>query len=87
MPVENKNLLAWIQLALSENVGPVTFRQLLGFFGSAGEALKHVAEIATCFLPTALTRNFPAVRQRCMSRLWRKEIISRTGWMWGRWRP
>lgn len=46
MSVASKNLLAWIQLALSENVGPVTFRQLLQFFGSAEEALKHVSEIA-----------------------------------------
>lgn len=47
MVVKNKNLLAWIQLALSENVGPVTFRQLLQFFGSCEEALKHLTEIAT----------------------------------------
>ncbi len=46
MVAENKNLSAWIQLALSENVGPVTFRQLLQFFGSPEEALKHLAEIA-----------------------------------------
>ncbi len=46
MSVVNKDLLAWIQLALSENVGPVTFRQLLQFFGSCEEALKHITEIA-----------------------------------------
>ena len=47
MPTTNKNLLAWIQLALSENVGPATFRQLVKFFGSPEEALKHIDEIAT----------------------------------------
>lgn len=36
----------WLQLALSENVGPVVFRHLLAYFGSAKEALLHVNEFA-----------------------------------------
>lgn len=47
MAEKNKNLLAWIQLALSENVGPVTFQKLLRFFGSPEEVLKHIEELAT----------------------------------------
>ena len=39
-------LLDWLRLGLSENVGPTTFRQLLMLFGSAQEALAHVAELA-----------------------------------------
>ena len=31
----------WLQLAFSENVGPITFHSLLGFFGSAKEAMAH----------------------------------------------
>lgn len=36
----------WLQLAFSENVGPITFHSLLGFFGSAKEAMAHVNEFA-----------------------------------------
>lgn len=43
---KNKDLLAWIQLSLSENVGPATFRQLMRFFGSPEEVLKHIDELA-----------------------------------------
>ena len=38
--------LDWIRLALSENVGAITFRKLIAFFGSASEALKHTADLA-----------------------------------------
>lgn len=41
-----KELLDWLRLSLSENVGPTTFRQLISFFGSAKEALAHVGELA-----------------------------------------
>ena len=43
---KNKDLLAWIQLSLSENVGPATFRQLMRFFGTPEEVLKHIDELA-----------------------------------------
>lgn len=36
----------WLRLSLSENVGPIIFRQLISYFGSATEALKHVADLA-----------------------------------------
>lgn len=36
----------WMQLAFSENVGPITFHNLLSFFGSPKEALAHVNEFA-----------------------------------------
>ena len=42
----NTELIDWLRLSLSENVGPTTFRQLLSFFGSATEALAHVGELA-----------------------------------------
>ena len=36
----------WMQLAFSENVGPITFHNLLSFFGSPKEALLHINEFA-----------------------------------------
>ena len=36
----------WMQLAFSENVGPITFHNLLNFFGTPKEALAHVNEFA-----------------------------------------
>lgn len=36
----------WLQLAFSENVGPMTFRNLVAYFGSAKEAMAHVNEFA-----------------------------------------
>ena len=42
----HQELIDWLRLSLSENVGPTTFRQLLLYFGSAGEALAHLAELA-----------------------------------------
>ncbi len=38
--------LDWLRLIRSENVGPITFRQLLGRFGSAGGALEALPELA-----------------------------------------
>ncbi len=38
--------LDWVQLARSENVGPVTFRRLLERFGSAHAALQALPELA-----------------------------------------
>ena len=38
--------LAWLRLSRSENIGPVTFFQLLRHFGSAGEALLGAPELA-----------------------------------------
>jgi len=38
--------LDWLRLWRSENVGPITFRRLLGRFGSAGAALAALPEMA-----------------------------------------
>ena len=38
--------LAWLRLSRSENVGPVTFLQLLNHFGSAEEALRALPDLA-----------------------------------------
>jgi DNA processing protein len=36
----------WLRLISSENVGPITFRQLINRFGSASEALKALPDLA-----------------------------------------
>lgn len=36
-----------LRLSLSENVGPITFRDLIRYYKTADEALKHLPEIAT----------------------------------------
>jgi DNA processing protein len=36
----------WLRLISSENVGPITFRQLINRFGSAAEALRALPELA-----------------------------------------
>jgi DNA processing protein len=38
--------LDWLRLARTENVGPVTFDQLMGRFGSAGAALDEIPRLA-----------------------------------------
>ena len=38
--------LDWLRLALSENVGAITFRKLLAFFGSAATALQQLPDFA-----------------------------------------
>ena len=38
--------LAWLRLSRSENIGPITFFQLLRHFGSAVEALRGAPELA-----------------------------------------
>src|ERR1700743_105699 len=37
---------AWLRLARTQNVGPVTFAQLIARFGSASEALKEIPRLA-----------------------------------------
>jgi len=39
--------LDWLRLSRTENVGPVTFHQLLGRYGSASAALEAIPELAT----------------------------------------
>lgn len=44
--MNNQERLDWLRLARTENVGPVTFNQLMGRYGSAGEALAAIPELA-----------------------------------------
>jgi DNA processing protein len=45
-PRDAEDAADWLRLARSENIGPVTFFALLGRFGSAGEALAALPELA-----------------------------------------
>jgi DNA processing protein len=38
---------AWLRLARTENVGPVTFRNLLACFGTASSALEELPRLAS----------------------------------------
>ncbi|WP_336064948.1 DNA-processing protein DprA [Nitratireductor rhodophyticola] len=44
--LSDRQRLAWLQLLRSENVGPVTFRQLVNHYGSAETALEMLPELA-----------------------------------------
>jgi DNA processing protein len=45
-PLSEAERRDWLRLARSENVGPVTFRELVRRYGSAGEALAALPELA-----------------------------------------
>ncbi len=45
-PMSDSSRAAWLRLIRSENVGPVTFRQLVNHFGSAARALDALPELA-----------------------------------------
>lgn len=45
-PQENEDLTSWLQLARCENVGPITFHQLLDHYGTPEEALKALPQLA-----------------------------------------
>lgn len=45
--LSNAERLAWLRLIRSENIGPVTFHELLTHFGSAEAAIDAVPELAT----------------------------------------
>lgn len=44
--LSDEQRLAWLRLTRSENVGPITFRELLNHFGSAQAALAAVPDLA-----------------------------------------
>jgi DNA processing protein len=44
--LDDKERLAWLRLARTENVGPVTFASLTARFGGAGAALKELPRLA-----------------------------------------
>ena len=45
-PLSGAERLAWLRLALSQNIGPITFRQLVVMYGSAVKALEAIPELA-----------------------------------------
>lgn len=45
-PLGDEERLDWLRLIRSENVGPITFRQLMTRFGSAGDALDALPDLA-----------------------------------------
>jgi len=45
-PMTEASRLAWLRLIRSDNVGPITFRQLVNHFGSATAALEALPELA-----------------------------------------
>lgn len=45
-PMSDRTRAAWLRLIRSENVGPVTFRQLVNLFGSAAAALEALPDLA-----------------------------------------
>ena len=44
--LSDEQRLAWLRLIRSENIGPVTFRELINHFGSASAAIAGVPELA-----------------------------------------
>jgi len=45
-PLSNNERRAWLRLARTEHVGPVTFQSLIARFGSAGAALEELPRLA-----------------------------------------
>ncbi len=45
-PLSDRQRLAWLRLIRSENVGPVTFREIVNHFGGAEEALDALPELS-----------------------------------------
>src|SRR5690554_3471279 len=45
-PLTDEERIDWLRLIRSENVGPISFRQLLRRFGSAAAALEALPELA-----------------------------------------
>jgi DNA processing protein len=46
MGIAQQERLDWLRLARSSGIGPVTIRDLIGYFGSAGKALEALPELA-----------------------------------------
>ncbi len=45
-PITEIQRLQWLRLARSENIGPITFYQLIHHFGSVADALENIPEMA-----------------------------------------
>ncbi|MDR3509876.1 MAG: DNA-protecting protein DprA, partial [Caulobacteraceae bacterium] len=45
-PLTREERCDWLRLARTETVGPVTFSQLIGRFGTAGKALAALPDLA-----------------------------------------
>ena len=48
MPLSERERRDWLRLARTENIGPVTFRNLIARFGTASTALAEVPRMASC---------------------------------------
>jgi DNA processing protein len=46
VPLSDRQRLAWLRLIRSDNVGPVTFRELINHFGSAEAAIDRLPELS-----------------------------------------
>ena len=58
--------LDWLRLLRTENVGPITFRELIAHFGSAAAALE--ARFPSCAVAAACSaRDGPALPRRARS--------------------
>ncbi len=67
-PLSEAERLVWLRLIRSDNVGPIIFGQLLQRFGSAGEALAALPDLAR--------RGGPI----CAAELIRVELCPCVGW-------
>lgn len=46
IPLTDRQLVAWLRLIRSDNIGPVTFRELINHFGSAEKALDALPDLS-----------------------------------------
>lgn len=76
IPLTERQRIAWLRLWRTENVGPVTFRQLINHFGSAEAALETLPELAA--------RGGSAKRQSIPSRSEIEDELARLGKLGGR---
>jgi len=59
-PLTDRELLDWLRLTRSENVGASTFRRLIARFGTAGKALERLPELARRGGRRLVYRPYPA---------------------------
>ncbi|WP_088347987.1 MULTISPECIES: DNA-processing protein DprA [Rhodomicrobium] len=72
--LSDEEKLDWIRLIRTENVGPITFRELIDYFGNARAALEAVPELRR---RGGLQRHGPAHRRDLAMREW--EAVEKAG--------